>query len=267
MFVAQTNIALYEQMKEYGYGMDDIILMKRAYDFAASARSVSLRGSGKPFICHLVGTASLVVQHRQPIEYCVASLLHAMYLKGSDFGVGMNTRGRRFVVRREFGEDIEKLVHDCHKLKWKYSEQQISDLMSGHYSPASEKIILIKLCNEAEDFLDNAVLYTGAGGTGRKSTAWRLEYMKSAKAKFRQICDYMGYKELGAFIESLIEKSLSAEPVPELQSGYNKSYRNLGPSIRDLRRWPAAITRYFRLRHYFNIVLNAKGSVAFRKRK
>lgn len=258
MLVAQTNIALYEQMKEYGYSLDDIILMKRAYDFALAARSVSLRGSGKPFICHLVGTASLMVQLKQPINYCVASLLHAMYLRGSDLGIGINSRGRRFIVKEAFGEEVEQIVYAYHKLKWRYSEEQISELMSGACSSGVEKIVLMKLCNEAEDFLDNAVLYMGGSDSGKKSTAWRLEYMKNAQGRFRSVCDHLGAKALGDYIDSLINRSLESKPVPALQTGYNKSYSNTGPSVRDQR--AAAFTKVFRPQYYRSLMLNWKGS-------
>lgn len=265
MFVAQTNIALYEQMRQFGYGSEDISLMKTAYHFAAKARSVNLRGSGKPFVCHLVGTASLMVQLKQPVAFCVASLLHAMYLRGSDFGVGINMKGRRFIVKEAFGEDIEQIVYRYHKLKWRYSEAQIEELTAGHQSKEFETIVLMKLCNEAEDFLDNAVLYTGAGDDERKSAAWRLSYMNEAQAQFRAICHHLGVSALGDFIARLIDQSLSTEPVAALQSGHNKSYRNLGPSVGDRRVGVVSLLKVFRPLYYRNLMLNRRGARYVRK--
>jgi (p)ppGpp synthase/HD superfamily hydrolase len=64
-YTAQMNLELYAQAISGGYSSDQCRALADAYVFAL--RKVSLaRGSGKPFIAHLVGTASLVMKSGCP---------------------------------------------------------------------------------------------------------------------------------------------------------------------------------------------------------
>ena len=67
--------------------------------------SAQYRGNGKPFIAHLVGTASLLVSRRAPLSQVLAALLHATYQAG-DLGVDAGHRqtpARRAALRNLVG--------------------------------------------------------------------------------------------------------------------------------------------------------------------
>ena len=57
---AQTNIQLLNQLHREGYSADDLHLVRVAYRFAMDLFSGQFRASGKTFIAHLVGTASVL---------------------------------------------------------------------------------------------------------------------------------------------------------------------------------------------------------------
>ena len=237
---AQTNIALYNQMIEKGYSEDNILLVKRAYEFAAKRRMLYLRASGKPFICHLVGTASVLVELGRSPEAVAAGLLHAMYLKGSDFGVGVGLDQRRDVLRREFGEVIENLVHQYHKFKWKYSYGQVSEVIdSEELDPDTKEILVIKMANEVDDFLDNAVAYMGNNSSAtvkKKDVGWRLEYMRSTKQEMSTAATKMGLPDLSSWIEQLVDSNLETNVYPSMRSGKVKTYKVKPPSVIDTRK-------------------------------
>src|SRR5215469_10044102 len=73
---AQTNIQLYNQLAELGYTAEDARRVHRAYGLAMQLFTGSYRGSGRPFLSHLVGTASVLASVRAPIEVVTAGLLH-----------------------------------------------------------------------------------------------------------------------------------------------------------------------------------------------
>jgi len=71
-----------------------------------------LRSSDKTFLAHLVGTASILVDLKAPVEVVTAGLLHAAYATG-EFGDGGRgiTDSKRAQLERAFGQKIEEYVY------------------------------------------------------------------------------------------------------------------------------------------------------------
>lgn len=84
---AQTNLQLFNQLQTTGYAEADLLCMAKSYELASRLFTGAFRGSGKPFLAHLVGTASIVATLQQPIAVIAAGLLHAAYELG-EFGDG-----------------------------------------------------------------------------------------------------------------------------------------------------------------------------------
>ena len=61
---AQTNIQLLNQMYDLGYDEQEIAAVGKSYELAMILFTGRFRGSGKTFIAHLVGTASILVSVR-----------------------------------------------------------------------------------------------------------------------------------------------------------------------------------------------------------
>jgi (p)ppGpp synthase/HD superfamily hydrolase len=75
---AQTNIQLYRQLDAEGYAAADVETVARAHEVALRLFPGIYRGSGKPFIAHLVGTASVLVSLRARNPVVITGLLHAV---------------------------------------------------------------------------------------------------------------------------------------------------------------------------------------------
>lgn len=99
MFVAQTNLQLYAQLEP-----SQTPAVAAAYGLAAQLFTGQFRASGKPFLAHLVGTASLLAGQGRPLEEITTGLLHAAYDNG-DFGA--TVKNRREEVRAVIGELAE----------------------------------------------------------------------------------------------------------------------------------------------------------------
>src|SRR5215468_6814144 len=101
---AQTNLQLYRQLAAEGYAPADVERAARAHEVGLRLFPCTYRGSGKPFLAHLVGTASILASLRVRIPVVVTGLLHAVYTHG-EFGNGWRgmTDSKRATMRSEIG--------------------------------------------------------------------------------------------------------------------------------------------------------------------
>lgn len=109
--LAQTNLQLYGQMLAAGWADESLTRARSAYDLARSLFGDAFRPSHKPFVCHLVGTASAALRWNAAEPVVLAGLVHSAYLFG-DFGDGdrgPTPRRRRYLVET-IGTTAEALV-------------------------------------------------------------------------------------------------------------------------------------------------------------
>ena len=71
---AQTNVQLFNQLQSEGYSARDRELVRLAYEFAMGLFTGLFLPSGKTFIDHLVGTASILTSLHVPVEVVAASV-------------------------------------------------------------------------------------------------------------------------------------------------------------------------------------------------
>lgn len=157
---AQTNVQLFNQLRAEGYSKKDRALILQAYEFAMRTFTGLYLPSGKPFIDHLVGTASILASLRMPIEIVAAGMIHAAYLHG-DFGTlqsgsSQNTRKK---VQDAIGKEAEEYVERYDKLL--FGAQTITTLHDNLDSldRVDRYVLVMRLANELEHHLDLGALY------------------------------------------------------------------------------------------------------------
>jgi len=157
---AQTNLQLYRQLVALRYSVADQEYIASAHALAADLFSGQYRGSGKPFIAHLVGTASILAALKASAPVIAAGLLHAAYEQG-DFGLGLLGRhgDKRAELRTVLGAEAEGYVQRYFSLRW--TDEIINQLPArvDSLAPADRLVVLIRLANELEDYLDGGVLF------------------------------------------------------------------------------------------------------------
>jgi (p)ppGpp synthase/HD superfamily hydrolase len=158
--VAQTNLQLYRQLSERKTTAPDLAAVRCAYELAASLFQGVYRASGKPFIAHLVGTASVLVQDGAPPPLVLAGLLHAAYVQG-DFGDGPPgaTVARRRKVGEAIGADAEQLVARYTTLPWHVGDLSAHRDLPASLEPLDRDVLRIRLANEVEELVDFGPLY------------------------------------------------------------------------------------------------------------
>ena len=75
--IAQTNLALYQQLHDLGYTPEKLADIREAYELATALFAGRFRPCGRPFTAHLVGTASVLAKLGAPAAVVAAGLLHA----------------------------------------------------------------------------------------------------------------------------------------------------------------------------------------------
>lgn len=149
---AQTNLDLYGQLHGLGFDAAQLLRIRDVYRLALKLFSDRYRANGKPFVAHLVGTASILAAVGARPEVVAAGLLHAAYDNG-DFvdSIGIATAANRRVVRDCAGADVEELVAAYHRLKW--NRAVVEALLPQHrsFSREMQDVLLMRLANEIED--------------------------------------------------------------------------------------------------------------------
>jgi hypothetical protein len=229
---AQTNIQLYNQMLQGGYRASEIERVADAYELATGIFSGLYRGSGKPLLCHLVGTASIVAWCRRPVTGVAGALLHAALADG-DFG-----RSDPHVrLAQAAGRDVERIVVYYHDMGWSYDSGTVDELVARatDLDELEREAVIIRIANEVEDYLDLATHYHGRATDGpsvKKSAAWRLRYMESIEEPLKKLATSLGQTELTEEISAQFGAVREAEVPSELRSGRPSMWFRGPPSYR-----------------------------------
>jgi len=134
--------------------------VRNGYDLASRLFSAQFRPNGKPFIAHVVGTASILAGHGASLPLVLAGLFHAAYARG-DFGGFWPrvTPGKRRRLSRVIGEQAETLVAQYAVSQW---NSQIATSLADALPQFTEQQrwgLFLRLANELEEAADHDMLY------------------------------------------------------------------------------------------------------------
>lgn len=238
--VAQTYPQLVTQLARQEWSSDDLRLIRRAFDLAATLFVGAERGSGKPFIDHLVGTASGVVVGGGRPEDVAAALLHAAYDQG-DFGDGRTgpRPTHRWTVRAAVGERVELLIHGYHVLGWTAEVAREAVGAIGALDDVSRSVLLIRIANELDDAVDG-----GLRVSGKQRLRVHDREVRDATAR---LAEALGGPSFGELVRRTLDGDDAASVPPELILDHVGSHRRLPLSARS-RLWPALMDKIDSLR-------------------
>lgn len=193
---AQTNLQLMRQLRDQQYSQVDISRVNAAYDIAVPMFSGRFRGSGKPFIAHLVGTVSVLASRKVEIEMLLAALLHAAYTVG-DLGFHPGRRQsakQRAYIRQCVGSDAENLISLYDANPWS-AEKIASDARDWKSMDLGQRnLVLMHLANTYEDFMDGAM----AHGVSEKNSMYVSVELQGNILKLAELSEWPALGELQA---------------------------------------------------------------------
>jgi (p)ppGpp synthase/HD superfamily hydrolase len=215
---AQTPLQLLNQLRERGYASSDLVVIDRAHTYARELFSGSYRGSGKPFLCHAIGTASVLGSLDTPATLVAAGLLHATYDLG-DFGAGWLGRSdpKRKQVRQRMGHEIEELItrYTLHPWEADTASRLAKQLATG--GAIDREVVLIRLANEVEDHLDLGILYC-------RNATERLVRMRHVREPMIDLARRLDQPRLSRALQTAFAQCLSAHVPPDLQTAHDTSF-------------------------------------------
>jgi (p)ppGpp synthase/HD superfamily hydrolase len=197
MQISQTNIQLYNQLRDKALPLDDLLAVHRAYELLTTLYSGCFQADGKPFVAHGVGVASILAELDQPIEFVVAGMVHNVYGNG-DFGDGRGpgeTPARRRLVRQVVGERVEQLVARFPQLR--IEDHGIETLRRSlpQRSEDERRVIVIDLADYLEKCSDLGVLYFGEND-------WVLGVIEPTGDQIAELASELGEPRLAELLSS-----------------------------------------------------------------
>src|SRR5581483_7997363 len=213
---AQTNLQLYGQLVAAGRANGDLVRVRDAYDLSTRLFTGQLRPEGRPFVCHLVGVASLLAMLDAPRDAMLAGLLHSAYTHG-DFGAGSGraTPRARGEVRAVVGDAVERLVALYATHPWNAATLARWQADAPRLDGDERHVALIRLADVFEDMLDD-----GAARSSKASNPNR----DVPVAEIARFADAMGYAGVRAAMLAIPARRANAPEVAALRSNHAGSY-------------------------------------------
>jgi (p)ppGpp synthase/HD superfamily hydrolase len=224
MRVAQTNLQLYNQLRERGLVLDDLVLVHRAYELLTTLYAAHYQADGKPFVAHGVGVASILAALDQPADILAVGLLHNVY-GNADFGDGQGsgpTPSRRRLIREAVGVEVEELLVRFPDLR--ILPASIEDIRRAlpELDDAGRRLVLVDLADYLEKYVDLGVLYFG-------DNDWIMRSTDRIGANLIETAHDLGEPRLAEMLSSAIaEAAARTQDVPaELRTSDGRRYLKL----------------------------------------
>jgi hypothetical protein len=211
-----SNTQLYGQLLAAHYATDDVARVRDAYLLASSLFAAQVRPDGRPFVCHLVGVASLLAMLETAPDTLIAGLLHSAYTHG-DFGLGRGqmTRGARERLRAAVGAPAERLVFNYSRHSWNPSTVTEWIGRAGTLDAEERQIVVIRLADTMEDALDFGLHLCA-----------KLENPNRAipPDSLYDLAIALGYSHLGASLRRVLLAHSSSPDLDRLRETHRGSY-------------------------------------------
>ncbi len=193
---AETPTRLYRQLIDQGYDDAFVGRVRDAHELAADLHSARFRPSGRPFICHVLGTASILATARAEPDVVLCGLLHGLYDQG-DFGDGTRgiTESKRAAVRQAMGRDVEARLAAFCSLEWTGDDWESKRSLASELDAPGRDALLVRLANELEELIDYEIQF-------RRNADARLAELGGAVDVMSALAREIGQPELAdAFLE------------------------------------------------------------------
>ena len=235
---AQTNVQLFATLSGDGYGDLDVLRIGDAYTHAQQLFAAQFRGSGRPFLAHLVGTASILAKHGASPNVVIAGLLHAAYEHG-DFGSALRgpTSAKRRKLIRVIGPEAESLVSRYTALRWTPAAISGFSARAAPLTQDERDVLFIRLANDLEDGLRDNFVFSALG---------KQRTVAECLPASANLADNLGFANLAEELRLCAEIAQMPLQAPLCQSVGDASYP-LVPASCTLRTLPRLVRALKRL--------------------
>ena len=236
---AQTIIQLFNQLLREGYSTRELCITRDTYGLAMRVFSGRFQASGKVFIAHGIGVASILASLHQPAEAVAAGLIHNVYRSG-DFGDGKMdvTKVRRRFINNAVGKEVEEYAYRFHNftsVPQTVALKGVEDTFDA-LSPIERNVVLILLADILEHHLDNGVLY-------RCNVEQRKQFARDFGNLIIRIAKRFGSSSLSSDFEEVLRETSAADIPSQFQNRNGRSQLYVIPPRNYRQRLPLTISR------------------------
>jgi (p)ppGpp synthase/HD superfamily hydrolase len=209
---AQTNVELLNELGDRGYAAEDLERVARAYELARDLFAGQFCSSGKPFLCHLVGTAGVLASVAAPAHAVLAGLLHSVYLRG-DFGNTIRgvTEAKRRATREVIGGEAELLVFRFDALPVGAAGAAALLARIDKLHPVDRDALLVRLCDLFDQHVDRGVLY-------RPDVGPEQRFLREEAPVVVEIAARLGHGELSEALHAAFARNAALDVPAVLRS-------------------------------------------------
>jgi hypothetical protein len=210
----QTRSDLLDFAIERGYGAKDLSLIASAYHLAHILVGGGYRPCGRPFVNHLVGTASALIRYDFRAETVVAGLLHTAYTHSRPHPEGPKAGlDAMAALLGGEGSPVERRVRAYTQRESVWADLPADADPVSTLSVFNAEIIAIAAANEVDMHLSGEVRYSGRTDTIKQYVVRQIS----------QVCEVLGVSGLS---DTLVQARRSEEAArPELMTSMRYSYR------------------------------------------
>ncbi len=203
--IAQTNIQLYNQLPRDGYRGPALAQIRRAYELALEIFAGRCQPSGKCFLSHVVGTASVLSSLGQSADVVAAGLLHNVYHNG-DFGDGSTgaTPAKRIWVQRAVGPVTEEIVYRFAVKDWSHEALRAHGSNLEPLEDVDRQVLMVFLANELERFADGGIFY-------QRDCAGRLRFVSQLREVSVRMAEALGVPQLAEALRAAFRQATERE--------------------------------------------------------
>jgi GT2 family glycosyltransferase len=211
---AQTHLQLYRQCQALGYRDEELQVLRRSYEQAVLWFGHHFRASGRPFLCHLVGTASVLAAHGAPRMLVVAGLLHPVYQHvAPDPATGRVPAAQRQALQPLLGYELERLLHAFATFDWKADPQAVQARLPLLPLTAAQ-VILLRLAGDLEEALEQCPQYS------RKNDPQPRRWLELSTA----VAEALGFGAMAAEFGRALGHNAAVAVPDVLRSTHARSY-------------------------------------------
>jgi GT2 family glycosyltransferase len=213
----QTRSDLLDLAQERGYRPRDLAIIADAYHLAHVLTAGGYRPCGRPFVNHLVGTASVLVRYDFSVEIVAAGLMHAAYTHSHPHpdGAKAAVSALALMLGGE-GSPIERAVREYTRRESAWTALPAADMETDSVArlPVLEaQILAIAAANEIDMYLSGEIRY-----------ADRTDALAAGIVRqIAQVCEFLGVSGLADTLVQARQSGVAA--TPELIANARSSYR------------------------------------------
>jgi (p)ppGpp synthase/HD superfamily hydrolase len=213
---AQTSVELFNQLQRQHATDADLRLIRTAHGWAMSAFACRMHASGKPYLSHGIGAASVLAGCGLSADIVAAGLVHGAYRWG-DFGPWrMSGALKRQRLARDLGARVEAHAYRFQTLPW--SLPAVVDVRERltTLDDHTRTVVLMRLASDLDNLRDRGLLFC-------TDAEQRREVIERKAPVLAELADRLGFP--------LLARALMAAAADTLRGSVPAALRWRHPSV------------------------------------